>query len=134
MPRIYNFSAGPAVLPLPVLEKAQKDMLDYEGCGYGIMEMSHRSAVFQAIVDDARNKLRQLMNIPDGYQVLFLQGGASLQFAMVPMNLLPWTAAPITWTAVPSPPRPSLRPKNWATPVARPPARRTAMPTYRRYA
>lgn len=89
MPRIYNFSAGPAVLPLPVLEKAQKDMLDYEGCGYGIMEMSHRSAVFQAVVDDARNKLRQLMNIPDGYQVLFLQGGASLQFAMVPMNLLP---------------------------------------------
>lgn len=88
MTRVYNFSAGPSVLPLPVLEKAQKDILDYAGNGYGVMEMSHRSAVFQSIVDEAREKLKTLMSIPEGYQVLFLQGGASLQFAMVPMNLL----------------------------------------------
>ena len=86
--RVYNFSAGPAVLPEEVLREAQKEMLDYRGCGMSVMEMSHRSSVFQQIIDEAESDLRQLMNIPKEYKVLFLQGGASLQFAMIPMNLM----------------------------------------------
>lgn len=85
--RIYNFSAGPAVLPLPVLQKAQAEMLNFEGCGMSVMELSHRTPVFDGIIARAENGLRKLMNIPDDYAVLFLQGGASLQFAMIPMNL-----------------------------------------------
>ena len=88
MERVYNFSAGPSMLPLPVLEKAAKDMLNYEGSGMSVMEMSHRSPVYDAIIKDAEAKLRQLMNIPDNYKVLFLQGGASTQFAAVPLNLM----------------------------------------------
>ena len=88
MERVYNFSAGPSMLPLPVLEKAAKDMLNYEGSGMSVMEMSHRSPVYDAIIKDAEAKLRQLMNIPDNYKVLFLQGGASTQFSAVPLNLL----------------------------------------------
>ena len=88
MSRVYNFSAGPAVLPEEVLREAQKEMLDYRGCGMSVMEMSHRSSVFQQIIDEAESDLRQLMNIPKEYKVLFLQGGASLQFAMIPMNLM----------------------------------------------
>ena len=88
MERVFNFSAGPSMLPLPVLEKAQKDMLNYEGSGMSVMEMSHRSPVYDAIIKDAEAKLRQLMNIPDNYKVLFLQGGASTQFAAVPLNLM----------------------------------------------
>lgn len=86
--RVYNFSAGPAVLPEEVLKEAQEEMLDYRGCGMSVMEMSHRSSVFQQIIDEAESNLRQLMNIPKEYKVLFLQGGASLQFAMIPMNLM----------------------------------------------
>ena len=86
--RVYNFSAGPAVLPEEVLREAQEEMLDYRGCGMSVMEMSHRSSVFQQIIDEAESDLRQLMNIPEEYKVLFLQGGASLQFAMIPMNLM----------------------------------------------
>ncbi len=86
--RIFNFSAGPSVLPLPVLEDAQANLLNYKGCGQSVMEMSHRSANFQEIIDDAEANLRKLMNIPENYKVLFIQGGATLQFAMVPMNLL----------------------------------------------
>lgn len=86
--RVYNFSAGPAVLPEEVLKEAQEEMLDYRGCGMSVMEMSHRSSVFQQIIDEAESDLRQLMNIPEEYKVLFLQGGASLQFAMIPMNLM----------------------------------------------
>lgn len=86
--RVYNFSAGPAVLPEEVLREAQEEMLDYRGCGMSVMEMSHRSSVFQQIIDEAESDLRQLMNIPKEYKVLFLQGGASLQFAMIPMNLM----------------------------------------------
>lgn len=86
--RVYNFSAGPAVLPEEVLREAQEEMLDYRGCGMSVMEMSHRSSVFQQIIDEAESDLRQLMNIPKKYKVLFLQGGASLQFAMIPMNLM----------------------------------------------
>lgn len=85
--RIHNFSAGPAVLPLPVLEKVQAELLDYGGTGMSVMEMSHRSAAFEAIIRGAEADLRALLGIPAGYAVLFLQGGASLQFAMVPMNL-----------------------------------------------
>ncbi|MBV7390770.1 3-phosphoserine/phosphohydroxythreonine transaminase [Enterococcus sp. ALS3] len=83
---IYNFSAGPAVLPKPVLETAQSEMLDYKGSGMSVMELSHRSSWFQAIIDDAENLLRDLMKIPENYQVLFLQGGASLQFTKIPLN------------------------------------------------
>ena len=88
MSRVYNFSAGPAVLPEEVLKEAAADMMDYKGCGMSVMEMSHRSKMFQNIIDEAEADLRTLMNIPDNYKVLFLQGGASLQFAMIPMNLM----------------------------------------------
>ena len=88
MSRVYNFSAGPAVLPEEVLKEAAAEMLDYKGCGMSVMEMSHRSAAFQEIIDTAEKDLRELMNIPDNYKVLFLQGGASQQFAMIPMNLM----------------------------------------------
>lgn len=88
MSRVYNFSAGPAVLPEPVLRRAAEEMLDYRGTGMSVMEMSHRSKTYQAILDQAEADLRQLMQIPENYRVLFLQGGASQQFAMVPMNLM----------------------------------------------
>ena len=88
MSRVYNFSAGPAVLPEEVLKEAQEEMLDYRGCGMSVMEMSHRSKVFQNIIDEAEADLRYLMGIPSNYKVLFLQGGASLQFSMIPMNLM----------------------------------------------
>lgn len=88
MSRVYSFSAGPAVLPEEVLKEAQEEMLDYRGCGMSVMEMSHRSKVFQNIIDEAEADLRDLMGIPSNYKVLFLQGGASLQFSMIPMNLM----------------------------------------------
>ena len=88
MSRVYNFSAGPAVLPEEVLKEAQEEMLDYRGCGMSVMEMSHRSKVFQNIIDEAEADFRDLMGIPSNYKVLFLQGGASLQFSMIPMNLM----------------------------------------------
>ena len=88
MARVYNFSAGPAVLPEEVLKEAADEMLDYKGTGMSVMEMSHRSKAYQAIIDEAEKDLRELMNIPDNYKVLFLQGGASQQFAMIPMNLM----------------------------------------------
>ena len=88
MSRVYNFSAGPAVLPEEVLKEAAAEMLDYRGTGMSVMEMSHRSKAYQQIIDEAEADLRQLMNIPDNYKVLFLQGGASQQFAAVPMNLM----------------------------------------------
>ncbi len=88
MSRVYNFSAGPAVLPEEVLQEAAAEMLDYRGCGMSVMEMSHRSKMFQQIIDEAEQDIRDLMNIPDQYKVLFLQGGASQQFAAVPMNLM----------------------------------------------
>ncbi len=88
MERVFNFSAGPSVLPLEVLETAAADMLNHHGSGMSVMEMSHRSKPFQDIIDDAEADLRKLMNIPDNYKVLFLQGGGTLQFSMVPINLL----------------------------------------------
>ncbi len=88
MGRVYNFSAGPAVLPEEVLQEAAAEMLDYQGSGMSVMEMSHRSKTYQAILDTAEADLRELMNIPSNYKVLFLQGGASQQFAMIPMNLM----------------------------------------------
>ena len=88
MSRVYNFSAGPAVLPEEVLKEAAEEMLDYQGSGMSVMEMSHRSKVYDKIIKDAEADLRELMNIPDNYKVLFLQGGASQQFAMIPMNLM----------------------------------------------
>ena len=86
--RTYNFSAGPATMPEPVLEEIRDEMMNYRGSGMCVMEMSHRSKVFQQIVDEAEADLRELMNIPDNYKVLFIQGGATLQFAMIPMNLM----------------------------------------------
>ena len=88
MARIFNFSAGPAMLPEEVLKEATEEMLDYRGCGMSVMEMSHRSKVYQQIIDEAEADLRQLVGIPDNYRVLFLQGGATLQFGMIPMNLM----------------------------------------------
>lgn len=88
MSRVYNFSAGPAVLPVEVLKEAADEMLDYKGCGMSVMEMSHRSKEFQQILDEAEQDIRDLMQIPDNYKVLFLQGGASQQFAAIPMNLM----------------------------------------------
>ena len=88
MGRVYNFSAGPAVLPEEVLKEAAEEMLDYRGCGMSVMEMSHRSKAFQEIIQEAEQDIRDLMGIPDNYKVLFLQGGASTQFAMIPMNLM----------------------------------------------
>ena len=88
MGRVYNFSAGPAVLPEEVLKEAAAEMLDYQGCGMSVMEMSHRSSMFQNIIDEAEADIRELMGIPSNYKVLFMQGGASLQFAMIPMNFM----------------------------------------------
>lgn len=86
--RVYNFAAGPAALPLPVLEKAQNELVEYGGCGMSVMEMSHRSDMYDEIITSARESLVRLMHIPEDFEILFLQGGATLQFAMVPMNLM----------------------------------------------
>lgn len=85
--RIHNFNAGPAALPLDVLEKAQGELLDFRNSGMSVMELSHRSSLFESVLDEAENGIRKLLNVPDGYSVLFLQGGASLQFSMIPINL-----------------------------------------------
>ena len=86
--RSFNFSAGPAMMPEPVLEEIRDELLNYRGAGMSVMEMSHRSKVYQQIIDEAEADLRELMNIPDNYKVLFIQGGATLQFSMIPMNLM----------------------------------------------
>src|SRR5687767_926663 len=88
MTRVYNFAAGPAVLPEPVLEQASREMLDWNGSGMSVMEMSHRGREFIDIAATAETDLRELLHIPSNYKVLFMQGGATLQFAAVPMNLL----------------------------------------------
>jgi phosphoserine aminotransferase len=88
MAKKYNFYAGPAILPQEVLKKAQEELLDFNGIGLSIMEISHRSKDFEAVINAAEAKIRSLLGVPENYQVLFLQGGASLQFGMVPMNLL----------------------------------------------
>ena len=88
MSRVYNFSAGPAVLPEEVLKEVAEEMMDYRGCGMSVMEMSHRSKMFDDIIQETEKDLRDLMHIPDNYKVRFLQGGASQQFAMIPMNLM----------------------------------------------
>src|SRR6478736_9373478 len=87
--RIFNFSAGPAVIPLPVLEEAQRDLLSLPGVGMSILEISHRSKTFDEVIQGCEADMRTLAGIPSNYKILFLQGGASLQFSMVPMNLLP---------------------------------------------
>ena len=92
MTRVYNFSAGPACLPEWVLKKAQEEMLDAHGSGMSVMEMSHRSSAFQEILDTCKARLRRLMNIPDDYEILFCQGGGTMQFSMVPLNLLKHSA------------------------------------------
>lgn len=86
--RVFNFSAGPSILPLPVLEKVRDGLVNYEGTGESVMEMSHRSKEYKKIIEDAEKNLRELLKVPDNYKVLFLQGGATLQFSMVPINLL----------------------------------------------
>src|SRR5580704_6455333 len=102
--RAYNFNAGPAAIPVPVLEKMRDELIDYHGTGMSVMELSHRSAEFEAINDGAEKALRRVLRIPDEYSVLFLQGGGSMQFAMAPMNLyLPGRPVDVlhtgTWTA-----------------------------------
>src|ERR1041384_3513159 len=87
--RIFNFSAGPAGLPVPVLEQAREELLGLPGVGMSVMEISHRSKTFDEIIAGAESNLRELMGIPDNYRILFLQGGASLQFSMIPINFLP---------------------------------------------
>ena len=87
--RVFDFNPGPAALPLEVLQQAQAEMLDYKGTGMSVMEISHRSKEFEAILADAQTDLRDLLKIPANYKILFLQGGASLQFAMIPMNFRP---------------------------------------------
>ena len=91
--QVFNFSAGPSVLPLPALERAKRDLLDYGGCGMSVMEMSHRSPMFQEIFDSTKAKLKSALSVPDTHEILFLQGGATLQFAAIPMNLLEGGAA-----------------------------------------
>ena len=86
--RVFNFSPGPAVLPLPVLEQIQSEMLSLPGCGASILEISHRSKAFLSILDATKDRLRRLIGIPNDYDILFLQGGSRLQFSMIPMNLL----------------------------------------------
>ena len=86
--RIFNFSAGPATMPVEVLEEIAAEVLNYRGSGMSVMEMSHRSKVFQQIVDEAEADLRELMHIPENYKVLFIQGGATLQFSAIPLNLM----------------------------------------------
>ena len=86
--RVYNFAAGPAQLPEEVLKEAQKEMMNYKGTGMSVMEMSHRSKMYQDIIDSARNDLKELLNVPDNYKILFMQGGATTQFACVPLHLL----------------------------------------------
>ena len=91
--RVFNFSAGPSMLPLDVMEDVAANLTNYKGCGQSVMEMSHRSADYKAIIEQAEADLRDLMNIPDNYKVMFLQGGATLQFAMIPLNLFRMYAA-----------------------------------------
>ena len=86
--RIYNFSAGPSMLPLPVLEQAAREMTDYNGSGMSVMEMSHRSPVYEAIINQTESDFRTLLGVPENYKVLFLQGGATTQFSAVPLNLM----------------------------------------------
>ena len=86
--RVYNFSAGPSMLPLEVLEQAQRELVCYPSAGMSVMEMSHRSKTFENILEKAKADLKELMHIPDNYKILFLQGGGSTQFAMIPMNLM----------------------------------------------
>ncbi len=86
--RIFNFNAGPAALPADVLEDVQKDLLNYKGEGLSVMEMSHRSKTFDSIIKDAESGIKKIMSLPDNYKVVFMQGGASMQFAAVPLNLL----------------------------------------------
>ena len=95
--RIFNFNAGPGVLPLPVLQQAQAELLNYPGAGMSVMEMSHRSKHFEAILNTAEADLRALLNISADYDILFLQGGATLQFAMLPMNFLKPPSRLTTW-------------------------------------
>jgi phosphoserine aminotransferase len=91
--QVFNFSAGPSVLPLPALERAKAELTDYRGCGMSVMEMSHRSPMFQEIFDATKEKLKAALSVPDSHEILFLQGGATLQFAAIPMNLLEGGAA-----------------------------------------
>jgi len=114
MARALNFNAGPAGLPLPALERAQRELLDFEGTGMSIMEHSHRGKAYEAVHKEAMSLVRELLAVPDDYHVLFLQGGASQQFATVPMNFLPQGKAPTTSSPAAGARRPSRRPRSSA--------------------
>ena len=110
MAKKYNFYAGPAILPQEVMKKAQEELLDFNGIGLSIMEISHRSKDFEGVITTAEAKIRSLLGVPENYKVLFLQGGASLQFGMIPMNLLKGTRRPTTCIPANGPRRPSRKP------------------------
>ena len=130
MARVYNFSAGPSMLPEKVLKQAQAELLEYGGSGQSVMEMSHRSKWFDAIITDTEATLRRVMNIPDHYKVGFFQGGATQQFAMVPLNFMT-TARPTTSSPETSPIWPQRKPQSSARPGSSRPARIRTSPTSR---
>ena len=126
--RVYNFSAGPSMLPLEALERAGREITNYQGTGMSVMEMSHRSKAFQKIFDDTQAKLRKLMNVPEGYKILFLQTGASGQFSMVPLNLIGKRARRTTPSPATSPASLIRRPGSTARSTWPPPARTRTTP------
>ena len=130
MGRIYNFSAGPATLPEAVLQEAAEEMLDYRGTGMSVMEMSHRSKAYEEIHNEAIADLRELMGIPENYKVLFLQGGASMQFAMIPMNLMKNRVADYIITGQWAK-KAYKEAQLYGKPTPSPPARIRCSPTYR---
>ena len=127
---IYNFAAGPAMLPKEVMERAQAEFTNYQKCGSGIMELSHRGKLFKPVIDRAEANVRELLNISDEYAVLFIQGGASLQFAMLAMNLLNGGTADYVDTGVWS--NKASKRSSTATSISSPPAAKPSMITSRR--
>ena len=122
MNRVYNFSAGPSMLPLPVLQRAQAELLDYHGSGQSVMEMSHRSKWFDQIIQDTEAAIRRVLNVPDNYKIGFFQGGATQQFAMVPLNFMTTGKADYLVTGNFS--------KNSVRPASSPPVRTGTSPTF----
>ena len=133
MARVYNFSAGPSVLPESVLRTAAEEMLDYKGSGQSVMEMSHRSKTYDAIIKECEALLREVMGVPDNYKVLFLQGGASSQFAMVPLNLMNGSGRRISCLPVSGPPKLSRRQPGTVRPMWSPAPRIRPIRIYPRW-
>ncbi len=115
MTRAINFNAGPAGLPLPALERAKDELLDFQNTGMSIMEHSHRGPTYEAVHNEAIALLTELLAIPKTHEVIFIQGGATMQFALIPMNFLPWARAPTTSSPASGGRRPSPKRSRWAT-------------------